>query len=395
MNLDAWPGDRSGHHAHVPRDDEVTGSNVTGVADGEWVLHVDLDQFLVAVERLRRPELVGLPVIVGGAGDPTRPRQVVATASYEARAFGVRSGMPLRTAARKCPDAVFLPSDRPAYEEASARVMATLRTFPVVVEVWGWDEAFLGARTDDPEALAREVQARVLAETSLSCSVGIGQTRLQAKTATGFAKPGGIATLTWRTWIPTMGSKPVDELWGIGKRTAERLAEAGITTVYELATADEHELARRFGPTIGPYLKVLGMGGYVTPLVDEPHVARSRSREETFERDLRDPAEMADHVERLAREVTESVVSEGRRVTHVSVKVRTASFFTRTKIRKLPAPSTDADEIAATARAVLAQFDLDRPVRLLGVRLVLEPPDATASPAEPTSDGSTDADTGG
>lgn len=104
-----------------------------------WILHVDLDQFLAAVEVRRRPELKGRPVVVGGSGDPTQSRMVVATASYEARAFGVRSGMPLRTAARKCPDAVFLPSDAPAYDEASAEVMATLRRFPVVVEVWGWD----------------------------------------------------------------------------------------------------------------------------------------------------------------------------------------------------------------------------------------------------------------
>ena len=134
-----------------------TGDDTTG--EEGWVLHVDLDQFLAAVEVLRRPELAGRPVVVGGDGDPARPRQVVATASYEARAFGVRSGMPLRPAARRCPDAVFLPSDRPAYDAASAEVMATLRSFPVVVEVWGWDEAFVGAVTDDPEALARAVQA--------------------------------------------------------------------------------------------------------------------------------------------------------------------------------------------------------------------------------------------
>jgi DNA polymerase-4 len=145
-----------------------------------WILHVDLDQFIAAVEVGRRPELRGLPVVVGGSGDPTQRRMVVATASYEARRFGVRSGMPLRTAARRCPDAVFLPSDHPAYEEASARVMATLRTFPVVVEVWGWDEAFLGARTDDPEALAAGIQRAVAATTGLSCSIGIGDNKHRA-----------------------------------------------------------------------------------------------------------------------------------------------------------------------------------------------------------------------
>jgi DNA polymerase-4 len=120
-----------------------------------WVLHVDLDQFLVAVEVRRRPELRGLPVVVGGDGNPRRPRQVVASASYEAREFGVRSGMALAQALRRCPDAVFLASDRAAYDAASAEVMATLRTFPAAVEVWGWDEAFLGVDTDDPESWGR------------------------------------------------------------------------------------------------------------------------------------------------------------------------------------------------------------------------------------------------
>jgi DNA polymerase IV len=237
---------------------------------GEWVLHVDVDQFLAAVEILRRPDLAGRPVIVGGDGNPNRPRQVVATASYEARAHGVRSGMPLRTAARKCPDAVFLPSDRPAYAAASARVMDALRSLGLAVEEWGWDEAVVGVATDDPEALARELQARVHAETGLSCAVGIGETRLQAKTATGFAKPGGIARLTHRTWLATMGDQPVTALWGIGSRTAARLAELGIRTVAELARTDHRDLAARFGPTIGPHLRLLGLGGHRAPIDGQP-----------------------------------------------------------------------------------------------------------------------------
>ncbi len=124
------------------------------VSTEQWILHVDLDQFIAAVEVLRRPELAGRPVIVGGNGDPTE-RAVVATASYEAREYGVHSGMPLRTAYKRCPDGVYLAADHAAYDAASAEVMATLRGFDVVVEVLGWDEAFLGAATDDPEALAR------------------------------------------------------------------------------------------------------------------------------------------------------------------------------------------------------------------------------------------------
>jgi DNA polymerase-4 len=315
-------------------------------------------------------------VIVGGDGDPTRPRQVVATASYEARAFGVRSGMPLRAAARKCPDAVFLPSDKPAYEVASARVMAALRSLPVVVEEWGWDEAVVGATTDDPEALARQLQARVQAETGLSCAVGIGETRLQAKTATGFAKPGGIARLTRQTWLAVMGHQPVTALWGIGERTAARLADARIRTVAELARADHHDLARRFGPTIGPHLRLLGLGGHAAPIDGRPHVARSRSRETTFARDLTDRSEMEPELAALAVDVTESVVGEGRRVTHVAVKVRTATFFTRSRIRKLPEPTTDPAVVAATARDMLDLFDVYRPVRLLGVRVMLDDTEA-------------------
>jgi DNA polymerase-4 len=357
-----------------------------------WILHVDLDQFLAAVEVLRRPELTGRPVVVGGDGNPRRPRQVVATASYEARAFGVHSGMPLMAAYRKCPDAVFLPSDHPAYDAASAEVMATLRSMrgddaePVVVEVWGWDEAFVGVSTDDPEAFARRVRAEVLAATRLSCAVGIGETRLQAKTATGFAKRQGtdarVARLTRAEWIPTMGDEPVTAIWGIGTRTAARLAEAGIHTVVDLARADHEDLARRFGPRIGPSLRVLGLGGDASPLVDEPWVPKSRSKEVTYTRDVVGAEAIGAEVDRLAREVTAEVTAGGFVVTHVAVKLRTPTFFTRTRISKLPAPTTESDEIAATARRVLTRFDAvlgtndparPRAVRLIGVRLMLQP----------------------
>jgi DNA polymerase-4 len=171
-----------------------------------------------------------------------------------------------------------------------------------------------------------------------------------------------------------MGAKPVTAIWGIGNRTAARLGELGIVTVEDLARSDHHLLARSFGPTIGPHLRVLGLGGDDSPIVDEPHVARGRSKEETFTTDVTDAASVAAHVERLARDVTADVVAEGRRVTHVAVKVRTSTFFTRTKISKLPAPSTDPDEVALMAITVLARFGELRPVRLLGVRVVLEMP---------------------
>jgi len=269
---------------------------------------------------------------------------------------------------------VFLPSDKPAYEAASAHVMAVLRALPVTVEELGWDEAFLGVRTDDAEGFAGTVQARVFAETGLTCAIGVGQSKLQAKTATGFAKPGGVARLTRGTWIATMGHLPVTAVWGIGTRTAGRLADCGIHTVVELATADHDDLARRFGPRIGPHLRVLGLGGDDAPVDDAPHVAKSRSREVTFPHDVADRADIEAHVARLATEVMESVVAEGRLVTHVAVKVRTASFFTRTKITKLATPTLDPADVAAAANVVLGRFQLTRPVRLVGVRVVLDVP---------------------
>lgn len=348
--------------------------------EADWVLHVDLDQFLAAVEVRRRPELAGRPVVVGGDGNPRRPRQVVATASYEARAFGVRSGIPLATALRRCPDCVFLPHDRATYEAASDEVMAVLRSFPVAVEVWGWDEAFVGVRTADPRGVAEQLRAAVLERTGLSCAVGIGDTRLVAKTATRAAKPGGIAASTRREWFASLRAEPVSEIWGIGDRIAKRLATLGITTVEQLATADTAVLAAAFGPRIGPGLKVMGMGGDTSPIVDEPRIAKGRSKETTFTEDLTDPARIAAEVDALARAVAVDVVADGRTVTHVAVKVRTKTFFTRTKIAKLPAPATDPGEVARMAGVVLARFPDDvigRPIRLLGVRVEL------AAPGEP------------
>ncbi|WIV54511.1 DNA polymerase IV [Amycolatopsis nalaikhensis] len=333
----------------------------------KWVLHVDLDQFIAAVEIARHPELRGKPVVVGGNGDPTE-RAVVATASYEAREFGVQSGMPLRVAARRCPDAVFLPSDPPAYLEVSEHVMATLREFPVVVQVLGWDEAFLAAEADDPEALAESIREAVARETGLSCAVGIGDNKLRAKLATGFGKPGGIFRLTQENWWDVMAACPTDALWGIGGKTAKKLAELGIHTVLDLAGADPAELAARFGPKTGPWLRLLGGGISDADVSATPYVARSRSRETTYQRDLTDPAEMAAEVSALAKRVTQDVLDEGRPAARVAVKVRFVPFLTHTHSITLPEPTSDAAEIDRAAREVLGMFELTRAVRLLGVR---------------------------
>jgi DNA polymerase-4 len=324
-----------------------------------WVLHVDLDQFIAAVEVLRNPELKGKPVVVGGDGDPDK-RGVVSTASYEARELGVHSGQPLRTAKKRCPDCVFLPVDADAYNAVSDEVMTVLRDTGQPVEVLGWDEAFVGVDTDDPEAYARGLAADIKAATRLDSSVGIGENKLQAKIATGYGKPAGVFRLTFATWFELLGDRPPDAIWGIGAKTTAKLAALGITTVRGLADADPDRLAAEFGPMTGPWLVLLGRGRGDAEVDPTPYVPRSHGREVTFQQNIKDWAQVAAEVARLARQVADEV-SE-RSVARVVVKVRYAPFVTVTH----GVPLTGAIEEAAAA--ALGLFTPGRSVRLLGVR---------------------------
>ncbi|WAP51781.1 DNA polymerase IV [Arthrobacter sp. ATA002] len=351
-----------------------------------WVLHVDLDQFIAAVEVLRRPELAGKPVIVGGRGDPTE-RAVVSTASYEARAFGVGSGMPLRIAARKVPDAVILPVDADAYLAASDVVMATLRAQPgAVVQVLGWDEAFVGTSTEDPEAYARDLQAAVLEAAQLHCSVGIGDTLVRAKNATGFGKPAGVFRLTADNWLDVMGSRPTRELWGVSAKISGRLANLGIATVTELAAADPASLVPEFGPKMGPWYAQLGRGDGTGTVDDTPWVARGHSRETTFQQDLTESAQVNRAVRELAANVLNDVAAEGRPVIGLTLKVRYAPFTTKTHARKIP-ETFDRDEVLARALDLAGAIDPGRPIRLLGLRAEMAMPDDVRKGHTPTRGG--------
>ncbi len=380
-----------------------------------WVLHVDLDQFIAAVEVLRRPELAGRLVVVGGRGDPTE-RGVVSTASYEARRFGVGSGMPLRIAVRKLrnagEEAIFLPVDAAAYDAASAEVMEVLRGLewggvPVLVEVLGWDEAFVGpgpghGELGSPVEFGERIREAVLDATQLRSGVGIGNNKLQAKLATGFAKqrvegalareagagigeesgPGGqergrgTYVISDETWYDEMGQRPTSALWGIGKKTADKLALLGIATVEDLARADPDLLASSIGPTTGPWLRRIGRGVASDEVDATPYVARGHGREETFQEDLTDWADVERETARIARRVVEDIEAEGRPAVRVELKLRYRPFFTLTRSHKLPAPSVDPDVLAAEAVALLDRVEKDRPVRLLGVRLEMAEPDA-------------------
>lgn len=363
-----------------------------------WLLHVDLDQFQVSVERQRRTDLAGRTVIVGGDGDPTRARQVVTCASYEARALGVHAGMPMRAAAKKAPEAIFLPLDMSAYERASSQVMEVLRGFGDAIEVWGWDEAYLGIgdragpptrSTADLVETARSIWATVARETGLTCCIGISDNKQRAKAATGFAKravrspdagaDARVFVLDETNWSALMDDRPCRDLWSVGSRTAAKLTAAGIDTVAHLVSTDLEQLVAMFGPHQGNWLYVLSRGGGDDAISNEPYVAKSHSRARTFDTDLTEPAELLAAVQALAREVLDQVIAEDRIAFRVGLTVRTKTFYTRTKTRKLPEPTTSFEPIAAVAEALLNAFEIDRPVRLMAVKLELLDPEQQAS----------------
>ncbi|VXB92948.1 DNA polymerase IV [Aeromicrobium sp. 9AM] len=365
------------------------------MVDMTWVLHVDMDQFIAAVEIQRHPELAGVPVVVGGRGDPTE-RGVVSTASYEAREFGVGSGMPLRVAKRKCPDAVFLPVDAPAYEAVSATVMETLRSLtwggvPVLVQVLGWDEAFVGPGPEhgdlgDPEDMAALVMESVLAATGLHCSVGIGDNTLRAKNATDFGKPRGTYALTAANWLEVMGDRPTKALWGIGAKTAAKLSALGFETVADLVASDPAVLADALGPTMGPYYRGLATGASAQPIDPQPYVARAHGRETTFQTDLDDWDAVADEVRALTERVLADIDAEGRPAVRVGLKIRLAPFITVTRSLTLPGPTNHLPTLSDAAVSLLDRLDAQqraRPVRLLGVRLEMIPPGEAVSPVAP------------
>ncbi|NLE71422.1 MAG: DNA polymerase IV [Actinomycetales bacterium] len=336
--------------------------------EGCPILHVDMDAFFASVELARRPELRGRPVIVGGEG-----RSVVLAATYEARAFGVHSAMPMTQARRLCPAAVVVPPDHERYREASARVMAVLRDVTPLVEQVSVDEAFLdvsGARRrlGSPTAIAERIRARVHAEQGLTCSVGVAATKFVAKLASGMAKPDGMLLVPRAATVPFLHALPVSALWGVGERTQAALARWGITTVAELAATDVATLQRAVGRAAGAHLHDLAWGRDPRPVTPERQ-EKSVGAETTFDVDLHDRAAIEAQVLAMAERCTRHLRAKGLVGRTVVLKVRTADFTTLTRSRTLPAPTDATAEVFAAARDLLAAVDLrGQAVRLVGVR---------------------------
>jgi DNA polymerase-4 len=336
------------------------------------VLYVGLDGFVVAVELRGHPELRGLPVVVGGSGDPTR-RGVVSGASAAARAYGVDAGTPLRLAARRCPRAVFRPLAVGACRAAAREVEAVLRSFPAAWEIAGWDEAYAEVDADDPAALACAIRRRLADVTGFVCSIGIGESKLQAKVASRLGRTGEIVQLDAASWPAMVGPLAPEVLIGVGPVRGRRLRRLGIDRVEQLAAADEHVLAAAFGPAVGPRLRAIARGEDTTSLVRRRPPSKSHGCARTFDEDVDDPAVVRETVARLAAAVARDLRRRRRLAVKVVVTVRYAPFETHSHAAATARPSADRDALEEAAAHALARFDLDRPVRMAGVRAELAP----------------------
>jgi DNA polymerase IV len=336
------------------------------------VLHVDLDAFFAAVEQRDKPSLRGRPVVVGGLG----PRGVVSTASYEARRFGVRSAMSMAEARSRCPHAALLAGRYHAYRAVSEVVMAALRELSPVVEPISLDEAFIDLAAGDvaPKgltvarvtAIAGSLRVRIRAEAQVSASVGAATSKLLAKIASEQAKPDGLVVVQPGTEMSVLRPLPIRALWGVGPATAERLTRLGVRTVGDLDRITESELVDLLGEAHGRSLHRLGRALDDRPVSSERE-SKSVSVEDTFDRDLTDPALLSALVERLAGRVTSRLVESGASGRTVTLKVRLHDFTTLTRSTTLPAPTDDVRVVSRLASQLFAEIDTSAGIRLLGV----------------------------
>lgn len=333
------------------------------------ILHVDMDAFFAAVELQRHPELRGIPLIVGGHGDP-RERGVVAAASYEARRFGVRSAMPLRTAYRRCPGAIFLPVDYETYSAVSGKIKRTLQTFSPIMEDAGIDEAFLDI-TDvagESKSIALTIKQRIADETGLTCSIGVAPNKLLAKLASEINKPDGLTVITEQDVEKRIFPLPVGKLWGVGPKSEKKLAGLRVKTIGDLARTPKEVLLEHFGEAHGAYLARAARGIDETPLITHWEPA-SASHQTTFQHDTSDWLLIRHSLIKLTRELVADLSLEGRVGRTVTVTLRYADFDKHSHSVTLPVPTRDGEMIEVAALECLSRFTLVKKVRLVGVRV--------------------------
>lgn len=352
----------------MPPEHGVIAGNLTPTVWTEPILHVDMDSFFVEVERLDRPELVGRPVAVGGAG----PRGVIASASYEARRFGVRSAQPTATARRLCDGLMVIPPRHGRYAEISEEVFEVFRDFTPKVEGLSLDEAFLdvnGLRLHygSSVAVGEAVRRRIRSELGLPASVGVASVKFLAKLASEAAKPDGLRHIPFAGQLDFLHVLPARAMWGVGPATLAALAKLGVETIGDIASLPEEALASAIGPTAGHHLHELAAGR--DPRVVIPDIAaKSISVEETYDEDLvgGDVVETAllAHAQRLSNRLRRA----GLRARTVTLKIRYPDFTTVTRSHTTPGPVDGSRQLFRIAVELVRSLDEDdRPVRLLGL----------------------------
>jgi DNA polymerase IV len=339
-----------------------------GLESPRTILHVDLDAFFAAVEQRDQPELRGKPVIVGIGG--SNDRGVVSAASYEARRFGIHSAMPIVTAKRLCPDAIFVPVDGAKYQRVSREVMAILRRFTPLVEPISIDEAFLdvtGSRAlfGDGEAIGRAIRTAIRDELHLTASVGVATTKLVAKIGSDLRKPDALVVVAPGEEAAFLAPLPISRLWGVGPSTAAALRDFRVTTIGDLAALDRSALVRRLGKH-GASLVDRAMGRDPDP-VAAPDAAKSVGHEHTFDEDTSDPEVIERTLLAMAEGVSGRLRHAGLKASTVAVKVRDSAFETLTRQRTLLEP-TDMTEPIWRAALDLARPQMrGRRIRLVGI----------------------------
>ena len=340
-------------------------------------MHVDMDAFFAAVEVKDQPALSGLPVVVGGSG----PRGVVASASYEARAFGVRSAMPGSRARRLCPDLVVLPPRFDVYHAYSRRLHEVLRSFTPLVEGIGLDEAFLDVSNaaglfGPPGGMASQLRDRVAGELGLGCSVGAGPNKLVAKLASKAAKPRasrhgpqpgrGTVVIEQDEVLDFLWPMPVEAVWGVGPASAARLHQLGVSTVGQLAALPRDAVGAALGKSAGHLVHDLAWGRDPRPvLADRP--VKSIGHEETYPVDVLEREELERRLVVMADSVATRVRRDGSVARTVTVKLRYGDFTTLTRSYTFDRPQTSGPSLCSAAKALLASLDLKSGVRLLGL----------------------------
>jgi len=334
------------------------------------ILHIDMDAFFAAVEEKKDPSLKGKPVVIGGTGDPSK-RGVVSTANYEARKYGIHSAMPLRTAHKLCPHAVFLPVDYEAYETASRQFKTMLPNITSIMEDVGIDEAYLDI-SDEPdtnETIVARIKGGIFEKTGLTCSIGIARNKLLAKIASDMQKPNGLTVLTDNDIESRLWPMPIRKLYGIGPKTEEHLKAMNIATIGQLASSPVEILVQRFGPSYGYYLHDAARGIDESPLVThwEP---KSFSRETTFQEDVKNWQTIAKTIAELTKEVVSDLTRKCYYTRTITLKIRFSDFRTVTRACSVHEALRREDEIRRLAFSCLKRVDLaGRKVRLVGVRV--------------------------